>query len=121
MKCKAVQHITPFAFPQLQNGVLYGLHPNPGKFDSFDNSSSFSSARNQYKNLSEEPLKKKIFACKSSDSRLARLKSDSIGKNTITKDIGLTFKSVDTNLVKHKLRGVRNASCVVPPKSRYFF
>ena len=122
LKCKARQHITPCSMMYLGNGILCGLHPNPAKFGSFDNTSTFSNARSQYKQGSTEITtnKKKMFSCKSSDVRLSKLKSGAIGKNTIT-DVGcLSFKSVDNNLVNQRRQSVRNASCVPPPKTRYF-
>ena len=121
VKCKALQHITPCSMVILDNGILCGLHPNPSKFDSFDNTADYSRARSQYKNGSTQITddKKKTFSCKSSDTRLAKLKSGAIGKSTITSNNCLSFKSVDNNLLKQKLHSVRNSSCVPPPKSRY--
>jgi hypothetical protein len=122
IKCKAQQHIAPFAMPKHDNGVLYGLHPNPPQFENFNGSTEYSVSRQQYKNgmVAEETLKKKKFASKSFDLYNSKLKSANVGKNTITNG-PLTFKSYDKNLVKQKIQHCRNASCVPPPKTRYGF
>jgi hypothetical protein len=116
----------PSIVSNLNNGLLYGNHPNPSTFYPASNNSTVSNARFQYIYTSS-PLntpyltsKNKYIAPMSSSMRTIQKKTNAIGKSGykvgLPLNYPLSYKGFSKNDVLIHTRYVRSGGCVAPKK-----
>jgi hypothetical protein len=116
---KTMNHSYPNSSRPINQGILYGLHPNPPQFQSGDASSSFARERQQYKTSTEKSKNvfiKKTWTPLPYSLYLKQQKVKNVGQSSISNSGPLSYKAYDRNYTKSVLQRIRNASCVAPAK-----
>jgi hypothetical protein len=99
----------PFAMTPHNRGVLYGMHPNPPKFQNCDSSNQLAMMR-KYRSADDKksltPLPSSMYAMQQKWKSGGKLSASGAS----------SYKSFDENTSRSALRRVRNSSCVAPAK-----